>query len=538
MTKRLIIDSKLAILNQGRIFDQNWSWPIDHNQYDEPFSEFVKWSDELHKQLKGIPGLINAFFLIKSDLLKDLSYYASAWIDVAKAKQEDTQLIYGPDEHIFESLLTDSFTGQPPTVRKRNVGAIGLTGGIRSKLSRFKRSWINHKALSDRESCYFATTMNDLGKQISPQEISFIRFQADDFKRTSSDKANLPKHLDELARQISDFLCAVISKYNTPPSSAFSEYMYYIAFYYLTRGWSDSAINPMLEKIKTPATLITGTGSGYSARVLSYQFLLSGNEVLRTTHGGDAPFFNDALSPSIEFPFASKYIVYGDQAAQTIKTTIDNRTESEYPFYTRSVVAAGSNFHSKILNRAQIKKNKEVHAVTIVAGCFLGTYRGAPQPFLHDVVYMEWQRRLLLLTKKLGYKVTSKRHPKGRMSRTKIFPDSADNELINTTMADIEQHTDAYIFDFQGTAFMEAICTLKPVIYIDIPIRPLRFEARSQISESISIVPAFFNQQNRVVIDEKKLEQALIKPVDINARERLIHDYLLRPSLNYDLLRT
>ena len=128
MKKRLIIDSKLAILNQEHIFDQNWNWPINQNQYDEPFNEFVKWSDELHTELKGIPGLLNAFFLIKSDLLKDLSYYASAWIDVAKAKQKDIQLIYGPDEHILESVLTDSFIGQPPTVRKRNVRAIGLNG--------------------------------------------------------------------------------------------------------------------------------------------------------------------------------------------------------------------------------------------------------------------------------------------------------------------------------------------------------------------------------------------------------------------------
>ena len=220
MTKRLIIDGNLAILNQENIFGEDWNWPIEHNRYDEPFSEFIKWSDELYKELQGIPGLVTAFFLTKSDLLKDLSYYASAWIDVAKAKQEDIQLIYGQDNHILESVLTDSFIGQPPTVRKRNARAIGISGSIRSKLSRFKRSRINNKALSGSQTHYFATSMNDLGKQISPQEITVLRFHADDFKRMPHDKSNLPKPVDELARQISDVFCQVISKYTTTPSKA------------------------------------------------------------------------------------------------------------------------------------------------------------------------------------------------------------------------------------------------------------------------------------------------------------------------------
>ncbi|MEC9293860.1 MAG: hypothetical protein VYC65_06195 [Chloroflexota bacterium] len=530
MTKRLIIDSKLASLNQELIFDEYWSWPVSQNQYDDPIIEFIKWSDELHKELGNIPRLLDAFFLIKSDLIKDLTCYTSAWIDVSKAKQENTELIFGPHEHILESLTTDNFVGPPPTVRKRNVRAIGLAGSIKSKLSRLKRSWTNNKTLSGSQSSYYATSMNDLGKQISPRETSLMRLYDDNFKRMPYDQTKLPNHLDELARQISDFLCKVITEHNATPSRAFNEYMYFMAFHYLTVGWAGTAINPILKKIKTPSTLITGTGSGYLARLLSYQFLFNGNNVLRTTHGGDAPFFNDVLHPTIEFPFASKYIAYGERAAQTIRATIDSRSESEYPFYTRSVIAAGSNFHSKILKRAEIQKEGKIKSVTVVAGTFMGAYRGIAQSALHDLVYMEWQRRLLLMTKKLGYTVTSKRHPKGIMSRKKIFQDCADNELLGTTMADVEQHTDAYIFDFQGGAFMEAICTLKPVVLIDIPIRSLRCEARSQISESISIIPASFDEQNRVVIDERKLEQALANPVDINARKRLIYDYLLRPS--------
>ena len=538
MTKHLIIDCKLASLNQEHIFDESWSWPISQHQYDDPLIEFIKWSDELHRELQGIPRLLNAFFLIKSDLIKDLSCYTSAWIDVANAKQKDVKLIYGSGEHILESLITNKFIGPPPTIVQRNVRTIGLAGTIRSKLSRLKRTWTNNKAISENRSRYYATSMNVLGKQISPRETSFLRLYADDFKPLNYDQTKLPNHLNELARQISDSLCKVIAETNTAPSNAFKEYMYSMAFHYLRVGWSGTAMNPILKKIQTHSTLITGTGSGYLARLLSFQFLSDGHNVLRTTHGGDAPFFNDALHPTIEFPFASKYIAYGEQAAQNIKAKIECRSESKYPYYASSVVAAGSHFHSKIFNRSKINKDKKIKSVTVVAGTFMGTYRGIAQYDLHDIVYMEWQRRLLLMTGKLGYTVISKRHPKGIMSGTTIFQDYADHELINTTMAAVEQRTDAYIFDFQGSAFLEAICTLKPVVFIDIPIRTLRDEVRSQMSKSISIVPASFNEQNRVVIDEKKLEWALANPVDINAREQFIHDYILRPSNNTNFLQT
>lgn len=103
-------------------------------------------------------------------------------------------------------------------------------------------------------------------------------------------------------------------------------------------------------------------------------------------------------------------------------------------------------------------------------------------------------------------------------------------------MADVEQNTDAYVFDFQGSAFMEALCTLKPVVLIDIPIRAMRAGARSEIMKSVTIVPASFDEQNRVVIDPEELHQAIKKPVDIEARKQLIQDFLLKPSANFSHL--
>jgi hypothetical protein len=159
--------------------------------------------------------------------------------------------------------------------------------------------------------------------------------------------------------------------------------------------------------------------------------------------------------------------------------------------------------------------------------------RVTPHLKLHDAVYMEWHRRLLGAVGELGYRVISKRRPKASMAGQEIFTGLADEELLLTPMSAIEDRTDAYGNDFPASAFMEATCTLKPVVVIDMAIRKMKPEARESISESVTIVRATFDERNRVVINSEELKTGLEKPVDLDACERLIQDYLLRPSADF-----
>jgi len=257
---------------------------------------------------------------------------------------------------------------------------------------------------------------------------------------------------------------------------------------------------------------------------------MDGHRVIRTTHGGDSPMIDDVLWPSIEFPFATKYIVHGAGGAESVTESIKSRSESVLDNYTRSVVGAGSELHSRIREAASESPAANVKTVSVITASLTGMIRVVPQMKLHDVVYLEWHRRLLTSIKQMGYEVLSKRHPKASLAGQRIFSDIADEELISTPMQAIEQRTDAYVIDFGASAFMEALCTLKPVVLIDMGIRKMKPEARTAISESAVIVTSRFDDRNRVVIDDEELRLGLEKPVDISGRDRLIQDYLLRPS--------
>ena len=252
--------------------------------------------------------------------------------------------------------------------------------------------------------------------------------------------------------------------------------------------------------------------------------------MIRTTHGGDPPMFDDVLLPSIDFHFATKYVVNGAAGAESLTGSITRRSESVLEHYTRSVIGAGSELHSRIREVASESPTGKVKTVSVITASLTGMIRVVPQMKLHDVVYLEWHRRLLASIKQMGYEVISKRHPKASLAGQRIFGRIPDEELISTPMQAIEQRTDAYVIDFGASAFMEALCTLKPVILIDMGIRMLKPEARAAISKSAVIITSRFDDRNRVVIDEEELKMGLEKLVDIPARDRLIQDYLLRTS--------
>jgi len=530
MSKRLVIDSQLAVRDPTGIFDENWSWPIAQSEYDEPISEFFEWSDELHKELADLPQLLSAYMLIKTDLLKDLGYYACAWLDVAAAKRAGYEVLFDPNQYIYQSIIFGEYGGKFPTEILRRPISSGIRGKVRRRLSLLKRTRGNKRSLGSSAANVFLIQPNHLSNEITAGDSPRLRLLAGDVNRWRGTLSAVPERVDELASHIAEKLSEIISRHGYPPSRAFNEHTRAVSSHYLQIGWHDACAATLLPLPRQKSTLVTGTGSGYPARLMAYQSLMDGHRVIRTTHGGDSPMIDDVLWPSIEFPFATKYIVHGAVGAESLTESIKSRSESVLDNYTRSVVGAGSELHSRIREAASESPTANVKTVSVITASLTGMIRVVPQMKLHDVVYLEWHRRLLTSIKQMGYEVLSKRHPKASLAGQRIFSDIADEELISTPMQATEQRTDAYVIDFGASAFMEALCTLKPVVLIDMGIRKMKPEARTAISESAVIVTSRFDDRNRVVIDDEELRLGLEKPVDISGRDRLIQDYLLRPS--------
>jgi hypothetical protein len=530
MSKRLTIDSELAPLTGDAMF-QDWSWPVAQSQYDTPITNFIEWTDRLHEQIGNSEQLLAAFYISKPGLLKDLSYISTALLDVTLASQCGYEPVFNDDKYLYKMVVEDSYPRIVPTEILSTPHPVGIRSKLRNRIARSVRIRSFSRQIQIA-STNFSIGPNQLTSELTPPDTQALRRTHDDVLRARPN-INIPSEATGLSQVISKRFIDEIESVVGSTSKNLASYIEWLVQKYLTTGWQDINARDHVAKRTANSNLFTGTGGGLAARLTSYQFLRAGHTVIRTTHGGDSPLFEDVLWPTTEFPFASTYVAYGESGASSLTETIANRLESTTPHYVNGVVASGSKSHSAIYNSSRNVQPRSAQNVTVIAGSFTGMTPVMPHMKFHDLVYLEWHRRLLASISKHGYSVTSKRHPKGSLTDRHLFDGIVDHELIETPMSAVQKTTDVYVVDFPASAFMEALCTLKPVVLIDTGVRRMKPAARIELMKSVEFVEATFDENNRITIDDSLLRSAIESPVDVEAREQLINDYLLRPTDNF-----
>jgi len=282
---------------------------------------------------------------------------------------------------------------------------------------------------------------------------------------------------------------------------------------------------------KNDSVLLTGSGGDYLTRLASLHFINNGNKVIRMTHGGDSVFFDDPSWTTIELPFITEYISYGIESSKINTNKINNHLMKRNNRNKIQSFAGGSKFHEKILDQIKYEPNKEVKNITIMSASFGDRNRAIPNVKIHDVIYYEWQLRLSKRLTKHGYNTIAKRHPKGQSTNDYMFQDVVSTEQLSERMTTIFDYTDVYIFDLCGAAFMEALCSLKPIILIEMPNRLINNKTKDLLKKSVNIIPARYNDDNLIEIDFNQLFKSINNSVNINERLRLISDFIT--SRNY-----
>ena len=529
MSKRFIVDFRIATSERDSFFTSSWNWPVKSETYDDPFREFVNWAHGLSAQLKDKPELRTAYELIQADLLNDLASITGTWIDVSTAKQQNLELIYGPDLQIYELIDQDQTDGFSPLHDARNAGRLQTRNPVRRLASLAKKTLHNHNNKIKRYPNVHAIGVNPLLLEIIDNSANFFNITHATVAAQRPATQSKNPVISELAREIQQQLSDRLTNANHAPTKNLDIRIKQLVTNYLFNGWNDKDFK--LEFTPTPQmTLYTGTGGGYLNRTVAHAFQKNGASVIRTTHGGDQVLFNDPLWPSMELPFSDTYVTFGVSAAEVTKDKAALHMSIQQSNNSRSIVASGSRFHQQILDRSS--DSNQVRTVHVISASFSGKRRAIPNIKIHDIVYLDWHRRLLRSVKSAGFITIAKRHPKGIGPDAHIFDDIASEELRQLNMADTVDQADAFVFDIVGSAFMEALCTLKPIVLIEIPNRRLTEKARVQLKTHISVIEATFDENNRVTIDCDQLISGLGIPVDLTARHKFISDYLTSSNVS------
>jgi len=527
LSKHLIVDYKIAAKNKKIIFNEDFIWPISHEFYDKTFKIFFQWFYDFPNIIGNNEKLKLVFELIEVELIEKLANIFATLVDLDIGKKNNLNVVYDKKNFLYTMILTDNFNlTQEENYLDKFMNNFNIN--IKSNIKKFRKYL--QKVQFNNHNKLFYIGKNQLMSEIVNNKAIQYRITNNDLKKYREHKS--PNNdIVNLSYLISKKFLNICEENNIVTSRKFNSYILNQINEMLINAFKDFEFQKRF--IPSNSILFTGSGGNYISRLLSLNFFTNGNKVIRTTHGGDSVFFNDLNWPIIELPFISEYISYGIESSKIVNKKIEIHSEKRNNQIKPKSFGGGSKFHEKILGEIEYKKNKDINNITIVSASFGDQNRAIPNVKIHDVIYYEWHRRLLKNITNLGYHTIAKRHPKAESTNVLLFDDVVDEEKLNQNMKNTEEYTDLYIIDIAGSAFIEAICTLKPIIFIEMPNRLLPNLTKKILSKSMRIISAKYNEKNLVDIDFEKLSYYINEPVNLNERLRFISDYIT--SKNYNI---
>ncbi|MQG89072.1 MAG: hypothetical protein FI699_09460 [SAR202 cluster bacterium] len=527
MSGRLVVDFRVASAEKDSLFNKDWYWPIPQSTYDDSAREFLEWAYQFPAELKRDENLGITYELCESDILKDVASIIGTWIDVSTARANNLDLVFNQDQLLYRMMDENQFSNYSSLDEWRAAGEKSLEHRSRRIVRSARRRINGLQTLIKGRPLAYSISANVLSKNLTSGRSRLLRLSYADMITQRKNLKDVHPEIPDLAQVVSAKVVSSLNNVGHPPSDQLNNYFSEIILKRLINAWQDRDFMPGF--IPSPAmTLFAGTGGSYRVRVVSNSFQRNGANVIRMTHGGENFLFDHPIWSPQELPFADTYVTHGIRTAEQLTPVADRHKRVRKSNRDITVLGGGSKYHSEILNSARYPS--KVETVFVTSASFEGTRRAIPNVKLHDLVYYEWHRRLLSMVGSAGFKVISKRHPKGLGSGLELFGGVASEELMQVGMSETFLRADAFVMDIASTAMMEAICTLKPVVLVDIPNRQMLEAGLRDVEKVIQIVPAHFDERNRVTVDPDLLVEAIRKPVNVESRKQFITDYLTKPD--------
>ena len=514
---------------------EKFNWPISQQTYDSVARAFIQIleaittestleeSDRLDLALSILPIVNESFF------------YAGSHMIIDRCDRLGRKYIFSPDCLYYNAITqyrarpTNSIQNyllEMQSNRRRGFTSKHISPR-RKTLRRYQlavKSKLSHPRL-------YQMTTNRLMKEWTSSEFVSLRSLAST-TGWGLERLGHQQPQTHLSDHIAHSFAKILTAHQFSTDKLLLEYLRRISAIHLSIAnfWRNKNHEKYFNTDKS--VLLTATAGGFESRLMSHVFQRNHLPVIRFTHGGERGLINDPRWHYGELMFADQYLVHGRTEAKQVSDAISRETSS---LTTQSIkiIGVGSRFHADIRSRdSDSITTRKVHNVMVVTTAFLGEVRPAFTSAGEDIIYMEWHVRLLKSIQNANFNVISKRHPKGSINNTKLFTGLVTDELTEGSFTDLTATADAFVFDFAASAFMEALCTNKPVVLIETPIRRLLKAGRKEVQEICTIVQADFDENNRIVADFDEVIAGLSKPVDPTARQLFLENYLLAPSPN------
>lgn len=513
-----------------------FSWPIAQSRYDELSGDVLKLLQRQYRSI-GNDGELGTLLAIAAvDLANEYNYFLACLVDVTHARQSGVQLVYS-DSCILYPMLDQNLFYQRFSGLEKNQSYYRIRGArsIKQRLSgQLQDLHLKFRATTTVPENYFFSANPLLQQWKSDNSLSIQRLHSD-LRRSQSSPSSLPSPVTEFSGHLADEVSGILANRGCHVTEEAKRYLDQMTRFYLGSAWIQLRY-PFPSSIKfQTGKLMVGTGGNAASRVISHEFQRHGQPVFRFSHGGDRGLFDDWTWGLIELSFTDVYVAHGRGEGSRMRERLADGTPPLMLSTRPNVVAIGSGFHKKIYDTSQVERpEKQIENVMLTTASLNGENRHLPFIKVHDLVYLDWHVGLIRGLEESGYHVTAKRHPKGILSKEPLLGNFCEDEVVGGQFSNMLNCADAFVLDIAGSTFAEALCTLKPVVLVDLGNRPFNSTARRDLETCCQIVPAVIQENNRIVIDINLVADAIETPVDTDARREFVNEYFLQPSTNLE----
>jgi len=484
------------------------SWHIKHREYDDMSYELFQLLEniELNKDENEI------FQVVKNRIYIDLSAYLSHVYDFIILSSKNVKPVYSS----YSNIYIDSIWNKRP---------LGNTFSINLEKNRYKKNILKnfYSIATNIVPNYFFKFLISSGNQLVTEFKKNIKYKylrvlpLYNFSINLS-KSNFSKNLSE---KISTIIFLWIEKKYFKLSLDHKISTHFIIEVLLSRVTNDiNNYNGFLDNSKN---IITGTGNGYYNRLISTLAKKNGTKVWRFNHGGDRCFFNDDFFWNAEYFQTDTYVTYGKKWGQF------SRKRAKMLNKDIHIIEQGSDYHKKIFNRYFEKKKNKLKKILYVQTAFVSEARQFPYSAIIDPVMYDWQKYLIETLQNLNYEVMYKIHPKGFFQKKNNLSSIAKYKSTKSMIESLE-YSDTVILDSAGSAFVEALCAGKDIIYIDMNQRLFDKENFNEFNSVVKIVSTNF-RNGIFYLNMEELLHALSTPhKNLKKQEQIVNDYWLKDT--------
>jgi hypothetical protein len=227
----------------------------------------------------------------------------------------------------------------------------------------------------------------------------------------------------------------------------------------ITKNWDQYWRLHCTEQLRSTRhhTLIIGNRQNLQNRKLAHNFFEQEKTVVGFTHGEiSSTIFTEPLYRYAERGVCTHLVEYGQPQEKQSGSVI---LPPAATLYRTSSLAKSVYRSSQQISSREISGSKILYIPTT----YVGDYIYGPSHAYPDKVYAEWHNTIQQAIPSIVFK----KHPKSHVFQP--YPGATEKRWLD----DCIEEYDCYVLDYVATSTVRAMLTDKPVIYLDIGLRPL-----------------------------------------------------------------